>query len=115
MNEVYRALHVNAKTLAMMGTRTLVDLYMTSTVGDCGSFRKKLDALVDQGHLAALDVDVLNTALEAGNASAHRGFCPSDEHLSHAMDIVENLLQRHALPESAAALAAATPTRRTTD
>lgn len=114
MNEIYHALNAEAKTLAMMGTRTLVDLYMTSTVGDCGSFQRKLQALVDNGYLAAKDVDVLNSALEAGSASAHRGFCPSDEHLAHAMDIVENLLQRHALADSAAALAAATPARRPT-
>lgn len=111
LREIYSALHADAKSLALMGTRALVDMYMNSTVGDKGGFAYKLDALVKGGFLAKQDEDTLMAALEAGNAAAHRGFVPDDKLLNHTMDIVENLLQRHALKHSAKTLKAATPAR----
>ena len=95
----------------MMGARTIVDMYMNDTVGDIGGFAKKLNKLVSDGHLGKQDRDVLETALEAGHAAAHRGHLPSPAEISHVMDIVENLLQKQALQRSAAALKKGTPAR----
>lgn len=111
MREVYTALHADSRRLALMGARTLIDIYMNYTVGDLGGFDKKLQAMVDDGHLSIKDKDVLSAALEAGHAAAHRAHSPSMSNVSHVMDIVEHLLHRHALATSADELKKATPKR----
>lgn len=111
LREIYAALHANSRRLAMMGARTIVDMYMNDTVGDIGGFDKKLNKLVTDGHLGGQDKDVLKTALEAGHAASHRGHLPSPSEISHVMDIVENLVQKKALQRSAAELKKGTPTR----
>ncbi|WP_409313700.1 DUF4145 domain-containing protein [Pseudomonas putida] len=111
MAEIYSALHANSRRLAMMGARTIVDMYMNHVVGDIGGFIQKLNQLVKAGHLGKLDKEVLEAALEAGHAASHRGHLPSSADLNHVMDIVENLLQKHALAKSAVALKMKTPPR----
>ncbi|MNC51388.1 hypothetical protein D3C75_1006780 [compost metagenome] len=111
LNEVYSALHSNSRRLAMMGARALVDVYMNDTVSDVGGFEQKLKALVVQGHISANDKDVLAAALEAGHAAAHRGHVASESEVNHVMDIVESLLQKHALKISAAELKKGIPGR----
>lgn len=95
----------------MMGARTIVDMYMNHVVGDIGGFVQKLSQLVKAGHLGKLDKEVLEAALEAGHAASHRGHLPSSADVNHVMDIVENLLQKHALAKSAVALKMKTPPR----
>lgn len=111
LREIYAALHANSRRLAMMGARTIVDMYMSETVGDIGGFAQKLTKLVTGGHLAMQDKEVLAVALEAGHAASHRGHLPSSSEISHVMDIVENLLQKKALQLSAAELKKGTPVR----
>jgi hypothetical protein len=111
LREIYAALHANSRRLAMMGARTIVDMYMNDAVGDIGGFAKKLNKLVIDGHLGGQDKDVLEAALEAGHAASHRGHLPSSNQISHVMDIVENLLQKKALQHSAAELKKGTPSR----
>lgn len=111
MSEIYSALHANSRRLAMMGARTTVDMYMSLTVGDVGGFAQKLDKLVADGHLGKFDRDILDAALEAGHAAAHRGHQPTSKEMGQVMDIVENLIQKLALSKSAAALAKRTPPR----
>lgn len=111
LSEIYAALHADSRTLAMMGVRTIIDIYMNETVGDTGGFDQKLNELVSRGHLSKDDRGVLDSALQAGHAAAHRGHHPSAEEISHATDIVENLLQKKALQNSAAVLKKRTPTR----
>ena len=95
----------------MMGARTIVDMYMNDTVGDVGNFGQKLEKLVIDGHLGSQDKAVLEAALEAGHAAAHRGHLPTSENINHVMDIVENLVQKNALRKSAALLTKGTPPR----
>ncbi|EIK94013.1 hypothetical protein PMM47T1_24004 [Pseudomonas sp. M47T1] len=109
--EIYTALQADSKRLAMMGARALLDVYMNDNVGDLRTFDLKLSALVEKGRITDSDKAVLVAALEAGHAATHRGHLPSDADIAHAMDIVENLLQRHLLQFSAEALAKATPPR----
>ncbi|MGE6387398.1 DUF4145 domain-containing protein [Pseudomonas sp. NPDC078416] len=111
LREIYAALHADSRRLAMMGARALVDMYMNETVGDIGGFVKKLNKLVTDGHLGRQDRDILEAALEAGHAAAHRGHLPTSDQITHVMDIVENLLQKKALQGSAAALKKGTPSR----
>lgn len=111
MYETYTALHANSRRLAMMGARTLIDLYMNETVGDVGGFEQKLKALTNGGFLAEMDRGLLNAALNAGSASAHRGHNPTFGQITSTMDIVENLLQKYPLQKSAAELSKSIPTR----
>ncbi|MFK0087576.1 DUF4145 domain-containing protein [Pseudomonas sp. NPDC090755] len=111
LKETYKALHADSRRLAIMGARTLVDMYMNDSVGDVGGFEKKMNSLVSEGHLGDQDKTALVAALEAGHAAAHRGFLPESEQVAHVMDIVENLLQKHALRRSATELTKKTPPR----
>lgn len=111
LTEVYQALHADSKRLAMMGARAIIDIYMNDAVGDLGNFAKKLEALVNKRHITESDKVILSAALEAGHAAAHRGHLPKPSEIAHVMDIIENLLQRHALKYSAAELSQGTPSR----
>lgn len=111
LREIYSALHANSRRLAMMGARTIVDMYMNDTVGDVGNFGQKLDKLVVDGHLGSQDKAILEAALEAGHAASHRGHLPTSADINHVMDIVENLVQKNALRKSAAVLTKGTPPR----
>ncbi|WP_447733569.1 DUF4145 domain-containing protein [Pseudomonas shirazensis] len=111
LSEIYTALHADSRRLAMMGARALVDMYMNDAVGDIGGFDRKLAQLVTAGLLGDQDKKILIAALEAGHAAAHRGYLPEADQVSHVMDIVENLLQKHTLTSSAEALNRHTPSR----
>jgi hypothetical protein len=111
LREIYSALHANSRSLAMMGARTIVDVYMNDAVGDIGGFAAKLKKLVTDGYLGSQDKEILEAALEAGHAAAHRGHAPSPQNVNHVMDIVENLLQKYALRNAAAKLSKTTPRR----
>jgi hypothetical protein len=58
ISEVYTALHADSRALAIMGARTLVDLFITRHVGDVGGFEAKLTRLVDDGFLSTRNRDV---------------------------------------------------------
>lgn len=109
--EVYAALHADSRTLAMMGVRAILDLYIVNRIGDVGTFLEKLKAMEDKGHLSPQQVKHLDAALNAGHAAAHRGHVPTIGELEAAMDIVENLLQLDLLDSSAKHLNASTPKR----
>ncbi len=93
LDEVYVALHNDGRRLALMGLRTVVDMLMLDEVGDKGSFQSKLKQLEVAGVIASRGREVLEIALDAGNAAAHRGYKPDGDALHAVMDIVENLLQ----------------------
>lgn len=111
LQEIYGALHADSRRLAMMGARTVIDLYLTEAVGNAGSFEQRLGQLVSSGQLASDDKTTLKAALEAGNAAAHRGHNPHTKDLFAVMDIVEHLLQRYVLKQSATILQKRTPPR----
>lgn len=100
LSEIYAALHSNSYRLALMGARTMIDMFILDKIGDIGTFQQKLDALVDRGYLASQQKDILSVALEAGNAAVHRRYKPSSEVLNHVIDVVETLLQSYALEKA---------------
>jgi Domain of unknown function (DUF4145) len=100
LSEIYTALHSNSRRLALMGARTVIDMFVLDKIGDVGTFKQKLQALVDEGYLGNQQRDILNVALEAGNAAAHRGYKPPSEVLSHVIDVVESLVQSYALEKA---------------
>ena len=112
IDEIYRALAADSRCLAMMGARAVIDVVLKDSVGDNGSFRDRLLRLESSGAVGRQERQVLETALDAGNASSHRGYQPSIEILNRVMDIVEHLLQaRYVLPQSAAEVKKRTPKR----
>ena len=112
LDEVYIAIQNDARRVALMGARALLDMLFVDMVGDVGSFAAKLQALERDGWIAPSSREVLEAALDAGNAAAHRGHKPLERHLRGVMDIVENLLQsRYYFKTVAAELREATPSR----
>jgi hypothetical protein len=115
LHEVYNALHYEGLRLAVMGARTLVDMAVIEKVGDVGTFPQKLTKLEEQGFIGARNREVLTAALDAGNATSHRGHKFKSQEVHQVMDIVENLLQAIYVLESAAQkLKTATPPRKKT-
>lgn len=110
--EVYTALHADSRRLAVMGTRTLLDIFMTKHVGDIGGFEIKLKALLDAGKISRVDKSILEAALDAGHAAAHRGHCPSIHEVNYVLDIIENLFQGEILKTAAQVLRVTTPRRK---
>lgn len=111
MDESYAALHANSKRLALMGARALVDLFMNASIGDIGGFQKKLAKLVEDGHLSRQHKEILEAALDAGHAAAHRAHNPTTDDVALVFDIVENLIQPLALKEKTEELRRRTPRR----
>ena len=93
IREIYNALYSGGLRLAVMGARTLVDMAILDKVGDVGTFKQKLEALEADGFVSKRNREVLDAALDAGNATAHRGHRFDPESVNQVMDIVENLLQ----------------------
>ena len=114
LDEVYVALHADSRRLAAMGARALIDAFINRRVGDQGDFEKGLVKLVTDGLITGESKAIVKTAVNAGNASAHRGHCPSSQDLNVVIDIVENLIQNELLKEPAQTLKANTPQRQRT-
>ena len=111
-DEVYLSLDANTRCLPIIGARTLLDMLMVQKVGDVGNFKQKLKKLQAGGFVSADNVEILDAALDAGNAAAHRGHAPNVSDVNTVMDIVENLLQAvYVLPDMAQRLKKATPPR----
>jgi hypothetical protein len=112
LRQTYQALDGDSRALAMMGARAVADMLLVAKVGDVGGFEQKLDRMVAGGHLSAPNREILEPALDAGNAAAHRGHQPTVDDVDAVMDILENLLQAtYHLEPLAAALKKSTPPR----
>lgn len=112
LREVYNSLDANNTALPLMGARALLDMIMVDKVGDVGSFGQKLKALEDQGFISLKNGEILEVALDAGNAAAHRGHTPKLDDVQAVMDIVENLLQAiYVLDKVAVEIKKSTPAR----
>jgi hypothetical protein len=112
MDEVYRALHNKSPRLAAMGARATLEHVMIDKVGDVGGFTTKLDQMEKDGRLSRHQRMDLDTILEAGSATIHRSWEPTNEHISTVLDITESLIESTYIHnERAASLARAVPPR----
>lgn len=93
LRETYIATSADNRRLALMGSRTTLDILFVEKVGDIGSFTEKLQTLEKQGFISTANTKVLLNTIEAGNAAAHRAYNPDSETLSQILDIIENVLQ----------------------
>jgi hypothetical protein len=112
-DEVYSALHADSRRLGLMGARTILDMVLLEKVGDAGTFLEKLKKFEDLGFVGSRDREILEAALDAGSAAAHRGYRPKPDQLDQVMDIVEHLLEAvYVLHRAAADLRKSTPPRK---
>ena len=112
LEEVYLSLNSNTLRLALMGCRTLIDLFMLEKIGDQGGFDQKLKKLVDGGYLGKDQQKFLQVALDAGHAAAHRAYKPKLEVVNHVLDVIENLIQLYVLEETSHSVSSEIPPRR---
>ncbi len=95
LNETYETLDVDARVLAAIGARTVFDRSSELLGIDSAlTFKEKLDALQENGHIGKAEREHLDILTNAGNAAAHRGWKPSTQQLDTIMNIVETFIYR---------------------
>lgn len=94
MSEMYGALDAGLPRLAAIGIRTCFDVASTMlNVAEHLSFEDKIKELVTIGKLTAVDKVRLTVLVEAGNASAHRGWNPKPDELKLLAEILEHFIE----------------------
>lgn len=91
LSEVYDALDYSLFTLASSGVRSAIDRLLVKSLGDIGGFEQKLKALLNNDIISLDEYGLLDTIIDAGSASIHRGFSPDDESIKHIMEIAEHI------------------------
>jgi hypothetical protein len=92
LDEIYEALHNDARRLAAMGVRSLLEQIMIDKVGQQKSFKLLVNTFAEKGFISPLQKERIETILEAGHASVHRSFKPHVRDLMTLMDIAESLV-----------------------
>jgi len=93
IDEIYIALQNNSHRLAALGIRTLIEHIMIDKVGDNGTFNKNMDKFHSEGFISKLQRDALEPIIEAGHATMHRAFAPSEKDLIILIDITESIIE----------------------
>jgi Domain of unknown function (DUF4145) len=93
LSELYSALDSDLHVLAAIGMRTSFDAASELLGVDAElPFQGKLQALVESGHIGRAEMSRLEALVEAGSASAHRGWKANPEDLGTMMDVLEHFL-----------------------
>lgn len=112
LEEVYTAIEHKLFTLASVGIRTVIDMVFLDRIGDIGSFQEKMADLHKKGLISKIQAEVLLKVIDAGNASAHRGYTPDPKDVDILVEVVEHLLTAiYQHPTEVAELAKKTPAR----
>lgn len=111
LEETYTALHADSRRLAMMGARALIDAMIRRNAGDQQNFHQGLNALAEKYLISEQDRAIIEAAIDAGHASAHRGHRPTAENVNVVIDIVERLIHTEILAKQAKDLEKSTPPR----
>lgn len=91
--QVYEALDHDLNILAAMGIRTTFDVASEILgVDPESSFQRKLKDMETKGLITPTQRDEFDVLINAGNASAHRGWNPSFNDLDPLMDTLENFI-----------------------
>lgn len=93
INEAYVCMQNSCKRAAAMSIRAALEQIMIHKIGDQGSFTKNLHAFQAQGYIAAKQREIIEPVLEAGHASIHRGYMPSNKDLLLLFDVTETLVE----------------------
>ncbi len=93
LNELYRALDAELLVLSSIGIRTAFDVASeTLEIEPSLPFAKKLEGLVVSGKILTSQKEKLEILVDAGSASAHRGWKPVAEQVDLQMDILEEFI-----------------------
>ena len=111
LKEVYAALDVGLNAIALMGVRSILDIWVSEQTTSKNNFPKKLGDLVNIGTLSARQVEILDGVFDAGSAAAHRGYTPSHLDALSATEALENLLHQNVLIPRIHTLKGNTPQR----
>ena len=112
LTEIYIGVQNDLKMIAAMGIRALMEYVMVDSVGDQGTFSKNLSEFEKRGFISGKQREILEVVLEAGHATIHRAYQPSDEDLTTCIDIAESVLQSvYVHPEKASDLKERVPKR----
>lgn len=110
--EVRYARQKQLSALPSMGLRSVIDMVCNDQVGDIGSFAEKLHKLEEKRLITPKKKKIIETLLEVGHASIHRGHFPKDKDLQVVMDIVDHLLEElYVLDKTSESLIASVPKR----
>jgi hypothetical protein len=94
LKELYGSLDNSLNMLAAIGIRTAFDIATELLkIDQEQTFARKLDDLVINGHIGAVDRSRLETLIDAGSASAHRGWRPNFGDLDTMMDVLEHFIE----------------------
>jgi len=97
LSEVYLSLNAGSIRLPLMGARTLLDMFICDKIGDTGTFKSKIQKLVEENYISKSSQELLEIALEYGHATIHRNYQPTKDEINGVLDIIENLLHTEAL------------------
>lgn len=112
LREIYVGIQNDTKMTATMGVRALLEHVIIDKVGDQGTFSRNLTEFASKGFISEQQRSILEAVLEAGHATIHRSYQPSDEDLHTCVDIAESILQTlYVHPGKAARLAKRVPPR----
>jgi Domain of unknown function (DUF4145) len=110
LSEVYFALNAGMYSIALMGVRSVLDVWVSEQTSG-KTFSLKLDELVKLGILSVQQVELLKSVFDAGSAAAHRGYVPSFQDAISATEALENLLHQNFLVPKIDTLNRNTPKR----
>jgi hypothetical protein len=102
MRETYTSVENNSRRLVAMGIRAAIENVMIEKVGDQQSFKSLVDAFQKAGYLSVRQAMALDTILEAGHATIHRGWEPTNQDIATLLDIAETIIESAYLHEDRA-------------
>ena len=111
LKEVYAALDAGMYAIALMGVRSVLDIWVSEQTSAKNNFLQKLEDLANIRTLNARQVEILKGVFDAGSAAAHRGYTPSLTDALSATEALENLLHQNVLIPRVNALKGNTPQR----
>lgn len=91
--EVLGAINQGYYNLACCGIRTMIDIFMNDKVGNNGTFSNRLNKMKDEHFISCDQYNMLKILIEAGNASAHRGFVPEQEDVINLLGVLDIILK----------------------
>ncbi|UGA37590.1 DUF4145 domain-containing protein [Chromobacterium haemolyticum] len=95
LDQTYDAYKSGGFILASVGLRTVVDRATELLKIDPGyELSKKVDLLLENGYIGATEAEILKVVVDAGNASAHRGWSPNHLEFQDLIKPVEKFIER---------------------
>ncbi len=92
LQELYKSLKGDTNYLAAVGIRTALDRAFYLKVGDKGNFADALVSMESENHITLAQKASCDVLIDAGNASAHRGWAPDDDTLISLLELMEGIV-----------------------